>query len=82
MAKFEVGYKAEDGKNYRFTFKSDRQLAYHRNWAYFIGMPLWIELCAAQRRIEAREDSVMHRVGYREPLYIKNLDTKYSVSFA
>ena len=82
MAKFEVGYKGKDDKNHRFTFKSERQLAYHVNWNYGIGMPMWIDIAEAADRIEKREGTIMNRVGYKYPLYIKNLDTGYVVGIA
>ena len=82
MARYEVGYEGKDGKGHKFTFKSDKQLAYHSNWNYGIGMPMWIDMGHAQSRIEKREGTIMNRVGFKFPRYIKNTETGYVVHFA
>lgn len=76
--KYKVGYTGEDGRNYSFTFRSDLVLrGYTTNNSPLgdIGTPLRNEINEARMRIQAREDSTLHRVGFKHYRYVENLTT-------
>ena len=68
-----------DGLNHSFTYKSDKVLRVYStnrtNNGVDLGVPFVTEMDGKRRKIQEREDSTLHRVGFKRYRYVENTTT-------
>lgn len=83
MAKYKVGYMAEDGTKCSFTMESNRRIGHTTYNNTPCCTPILEDVIAKRDEIMKREDSAMKRHGgYKYLRYIKNTSTGYTLIYA